>query len=78
MARLGETPHISSELYTVSYHPVEIENQPRLDIWEEPLTIGRPLPEMPLWLRGGLCFPVDLDASYLRTSEGQRIVTNGY
>ncbi|MGH9751748.1 MAG: DUF4058 domain-containing protein [Blastocatellia bacterium] len=78
MARLGETPHISSELYTVSYHPVEIENQPKLDIWEEPLVIGQLLPTMPLWLRGGLCFPIDLDASYQRTCQGQRIITNGY
>lgn len=78
MSRLGESPHIASELYTVSYHPVEIENQPRLDIWEEPLTIGQPLPAMPLWLRGGLCFPIDLDASYQRTCQGQRITVNGY
>ena len=35
--------------------------QPSLDIWHERLAIGKPMPSLPLWLRGALCLQVDLD-----------------
>ena len=30
----------------------------------EPIAVGQPLPTLPLWLRGGLCLPVELEATY--------------
>lgn len=69
-----EAPLGDSDLYTAAYRPVEREGQACLDIWLEKLTIGQPLPTMPLWLRGGLCLPVDLNAAYERTCREQRIV----
>ena len=39
--------------------------------------VGHPLPTMPLWLRGGLCLPVDLEATYERTFREQRIPSEG-
>jgi hypothetical protein len=64
---------LTSDLYAGAYRPVERGGEPRLDVWEEALQLGRPLPAMPLWLRGDLCMRVDLNASYERTCREQRI-----
>jgi hypothetical protein len=66
-----------AELYAVSYRPVHRAGQPSLDIWQAAVAVGSFLPTMPLWLRGHLCFPVDLDATYTRTCREQRIMANG-
>ena len=66
-----------AELYAVSYRPVHRAGQPSLDMWQASVTVGSSLPMMPLWLRGNLCFPVDLDATYNRTCREQRIIGNG-
>jgi hypothetical protein len=44
-----------------------------LDIWHEALGVGSPLPTMPLWLRGAICLPVDLETTYERTRSEQRL-----
>ena len=65
-------------LYATAYRPVEHAGQSRLDIWQERLTLGHPLPILPLWLRGGPCLPIALDTTYERTCQQQRIpVTSG-
>ncbi len=68
---------IKAELYSVAYRPVERGGQPSLDIWQEMLAVGHPFPTMPLWLRGGLCLPVNLGATYERTCREQRIPSDG-
>ncbi|OGO43870.1 MAG: DUF4058 domain-containing protein [Chloroflexi bacterium RBG_16_57_9] len=75
LARLA-TPGVlpmDAELYAVAYRPIEYDGQPSLDIWPETLTVGGALPTLPLWLRGDICVPVDLDATYERTCREQRI-----
>jgi len=67
----------AADLYVVSYRPVQRAGQPSLDMWQAAIAVGRPLPTMPLWLRGNLCFPVDLNTTYTRTCREQRIVVNG-
>ncbi len=62
-----------ADLYAVAYRLVERGEQPNLDIWQAALALGEPLPTLPLWLRGGLAVPLDLEASYARTSREQRI-----
>ena len=64
---------LDTMLYASSYHPIEREGQPTMDLWQEPLRIGEALPTMPLWLKGGLCMPVDLDSSYEKTCQVLRI-----
>jgi hypothetical protein len=75
LARLSPsaTPADSGDLYAVAYRSVERDDQPSLDIWQEPLTVGQPLPTLPLWLRGGHVLPVDLERTYQRTCREQRI-----
>jgi hypothetical protein len=64
---------LTGDLYAGAYRPIERSGEPHLDVWEETLLLGRPLPEMPLWLPGDLCVRVDLNASYERTCREQRI-----
>jgi hypothetical protein len=63
------------ELYAAAYRPVERGGISVLDVWHEPLTLGQLLPTVPLWLRGGLCLPVDLQTTYDRTCREQRVPT---
>ena len=48
-------------LYTTAYRSVEQEGESALDIWQQELQLARSLPTMPLWLRGGICLPIDLN-----------------
>jgi hypothetical protein len=79
LKRLGsqEMGRFESDLYTTAYRPVEHEGQASLEIWEETLALGRPLPTMPLWLPGFLSIPVELNETYERTCREQRITSVG-
>jgi hypothetical protein len=65
------------ELYAVSYRPVEREKKTQLDMWGQSLAIGEELPALPLWLKGGICLRVDLEATYERTCQEQRVIAAG-
>lgn len=60
-------------LYASAYRPVERNGSSAVDVWHMPVALGQPLPTLPLWLRGGLCLPVDLEAAYERTCAEQRV-----
>lgn len=62
-----------NDLYASAFRPLERNGQPSADVWHEPLSIGLELPTMPLWVRGEICLPVELDKSYERTCREQRI-----
>ncbi|MEX1224328.1 MAG: DUF4058 family protein [Pirellulales bacterium] len=44
-----------------------------LEVWNHPLSLGRPLPCLPLWLTENLAIPLDLEASYQQTCRDLRI-----
>ncbi|KHD05448.1 hypothetical protein PN36_10765 [Candidatus Thiomargarita nelsonii] len=74
----SDVQHINTHLYTTAYQVVKHHKEPRLDIWQQSLEVGQPLPTMPLWLRGPICLPIDLGATYELTCQEQRIkVANG-
>jgi hypothetical protein len=75
LTRLGDPAAVAldSALYAASYHPVERDSEDRLDVWQQVLEIGMRLPKMPLWLKGGLCLPIELDATYERACRDLRI-----
>lgn len=79
LTRLQATadPTWSEELYASAYRVVERDKQPCLDIWQESLSIGQPLPVLPLWLRGNWCLPVELNDTYERTCHGLKISPPG-
>jgi len=45
----------------------------RLETWSNPLSLGRPLPTLPLWLAENRAVPLDLEASYEETCRVLRI-----
>jgi hypothetical protein len=74
LTRLGATASAGAGLFAAAYRPVERDGATVLDIWREPVAVGRPLPTVPLWLRGGLCLPVELEAAYTRTCVEQKVL----
>jgi hypothetical protein len=60
-------------LYAVAYRAVTVRKNPRVEVWPEPLALGKGLPVMPLWLALDLCVPVRLEQSYLAACRGLRI-----
>jgi hypothetical protein len=64
-----------SGLYVVAYRTVRSEEQPHVDIWTEALTLGSPLPRVPLWLGVDIVVPVDLETSYLAACESLRLAS---
>lgn len=56
----GGRPGDPGLLSATSYRPTSA----RLGFWRELLDIARPLPDLPLWLKGGPCLTVELEAAY--------------
>ena len=40
------------------------EDTQQLQVWPAPLTLGQPLPTLPLWIAADFSVPLDLDVSY--------------
>jgi hypothetical protein len=59
--------------YATSYRAIDRNGNPYLDIWQEQLAVGSALPTVPMWLRGEICLPLELDNIYDRTCREQRI-----
>ena len=56
-----------------AYRPVDRDGTATLEVWRETVAVGGSLPTLPLWLRGSLCLPVELEATYERTCREQRV-----
>jgi hypothetical protein len=64
----------SSSLSAVSYRAVGREEETQqLQLWPAPLTLGQPLPTLPLWIGVDFSVPLDLEASYQTTCTDLRI-----
>jgi hypothetical protein len=63
----------TSQLYAIAYHPTQVADAQRLEVWPEALAIGAALPTMPLWLSESLCLPLALEESYQATCAALRI-----
>ncbi len=74
LIRLGvDDPGAGPALSGSAYRPVGRSGATVLGVWREPIAVGQVLPTLPLWLRGGLCLPVELEATYERTCVEQRV-----
>jgi hypothetical protein len=51
---------------------VETESE-RLDVWPHQLTLGEPLPTVPLWLSSELAAPLELELTYANACQSLRI-----
>lgn len=64
----------ASELYAVAYRPIRRAERDEIDVWSHSLAVGRPLPELPLWLGPDLVVPIDLDSTYEDACRRRRLV----
>ncbi|HEX5443171.1 MAG TPA: hypothetical protein VFW87_05055, partial [Pirellulales bacterium] len=63
----------AESLCAVGYRPVRRESADVVDIWPTELFLGQPLPTLPLFLRGDVCVPVELEATYNDASRRLRL-----
>jgi hypothetical protein len=63
----------ASLLYAVAYRPARRETGDQIEVWPYPLTVGQPLPTVPLPLRGGPTLPLDLEGTYMETRVRSRL-----
>ena len=67
----------TSDLWAASYRPWQTGEQPNVEIWHHPLAVGNALPTLPFWLKNGPCIKLDLEATYMRTLQDQRMLGTG-
>jgi hypothetical protein len=67
---LGEKPPTT---YAATCRGRTADHRPLLDVWYAPLTVGCPLPGLPLWLTDDISVTLDLESSYEETCRVLRI-----
>lgn len=72
---IQEKIHLTPVLLSaISYRAVDQEEESQqLLLWPAPLTLGQPLPTLPLWIAADFSVPLDLEASYQATCADLRI-----
>ena len=60
-------------LYTVACRNTKKDDRWLLESWAQTLTLGQPLPTLPLWLADNLSVPLELEACYEETCRALRI-----
>jgi len=61
------------QLYAVAYRPVTRSVKSEIDVWPATLSIGSPLPVLPLRLTGDLFVPVDFESAYTEACRHRRL-----
>lgn len=62
-------------LYAIAYRPVRRNDEDWIEIWPTELSLGKSLPELPLWLGPDLVVPVNLDLNYGDACRRRRLVS---
>jgi Protein of unknown function (DUF4058) len=62
-----------SPVYAVACRSTRKDAKWLVETWMNPLSVGQPLPTLPLWLADNLAVPVDLEVSYEETCRVLRI-----
>jgi hypothetical protein len=77
LGRIGQQdPSVGTEpagIYAVTSRGTRPQKKWVFESWYRPLTIGQPLPRLPLWLTDGFAVTLDLQASYAETCRVLRI-----
>ncbi len=60
-------------LYGVAYRPIVRDGQEQIEIWPSTLTIGQPLPVLPLALNAEFALRIDLEATYTAACQRRRL-----
>jgi hypothetical protein len=67
------SPGSESPLYAVACRYMPQGERWRFKTWEQQLTLGQPLPTLPLWLTEDFAIPLDLEESYEETCRVLRL-----
>jgi hypothetical protein len=59
--------------YAVAYRPSRQSSGDQIELWLRPLTLGQPLPLLPLALRNAAVVPIDLEATYSEARARSRL-----
>jgi hypothetical protein len=73
VTRAAEPVAARQPLYAVTCRSSHNGDKWRVEAWEHELTLGQPLPTLPLWLAENLVVPLELDRSYEETCRVLRI-----
>jgi hypothetical protein len=78
LAGILQLPHSflwqsATGLFAAAYRISRTPTTGEIDAWPETLTVGKPLPTLPLWLDMEAWLPLDLEKSYLATCASLRI-----
>jgi hypothetical protein len=60
-------------LYAVAYRPSRRQDGDRIQVWPAGLSVGQPLPLLPLALNKGICLPLNLEAAYKDACQSSRL-----
>jgi hypothetical protein len=75
--RLGKPrPHAdreASQIFAAVFRPVRADGDVKVDYWDFPLAIGKPLPTIPVWLQDDAAILLDLERTYEETCRVLRI-----
>jgi hypothetical protein len=63
----------SAATYAVAYRPSRRSSGDQIELWPEALTLGQPLPVLPLALRNAGVVPVDLEDTYQEACHRSRL-----
>lgn len=78
MLALGQPRRVATDdspIYAAAYRPSRVKEEgDRLEFWSHELEIGELLPELPLALRNGPIYPLDLERTYESACRRNRIV----
>lgn len=70
----GRVPTMpDTPIYVASWRPYGYEAVESLDLWPYPLTVGQPIPSVPLPLKNGPEVMLDLESTYLQALEDQNL-----
>jgi hypothetical protein len=67
---LGDEP---TPMYATTLRTRNEQQRKLMDTWYHPLSIGQPLPTLPIWLRETFAVSLDLESSYEETCRALRI-----
>jgi hypothetical protein len=66
-------PNADQSLYAASYRPAPQNDDPQVEIWNRPLSVGQPLPTMPLSIGKAGTLPLDLELTYTDARKRRRM-----
>jgi hypothetical protein len=73
--RIGAKPPATADasIYAAACRIHNVKSRQRVESWEETLSLGSPLPTLPLWISESRYVPLELEQTYEDTCRGLRI-----